>query len=192
MTNFYDSLARLTATELWVSNTVTVNAHGYLYDNASQRTRHTRPDGAYFDLGYDGAGQLTRAWATNSGGTAITTQRYTYGYDAAFNMVKRTNNTTVETFTANNLNQYTAFPDNSTGRDSNGNLTSTTKTSGDSINYTYDDENQLVTLKSDTYTTLTGYRWKIDFVYDGEHQSLGGTVGLLVQRAQARQGGCVS
>lgn len=54
----------------------------------------------------------------------------------------------METFTAKNLNQYTAFPDYSTCRDFNGNLTSNTKTSGDSINYSYDGENRLVMLKT--------------------------------------------
>jgi RHS repeat-associated protein len=167
-TNSYDSLGRLSGTEIWASNSIVVNSHGYIYDGANRRTRHTRPDGAYFELGYDSAGETIRAWATNSSGAAITTQRYTYGYDAVMNLTKRTNNATIETFSVNTLNQYTAFYGNSASHDLNGNLTSTTSSSGYAVNYSYDDENQLTSLSTDTYTTPAGYRWKITFTYDGK------------------------
>lgn len=84
------------------------NDHEYVYNTGNQRTKQTRTDDSHAAYTYDDAGQLHTAYTTNSSGSEITTQRYLYGYDAAWNMVKRTNNTSVTTYTVNNLNQATS------------------------------------------------------------------------------------
>ena len=117
VTNAYDTLARLTRTELRTSGGTILNAHGYQYDLASQRTLLGRTNSAvaswngYVNAVYDAAGQLTHAWTYLPDGTPVTGVQWSYGYDAAQNLSKRTNYTTVETFTVNALNQLTAVPD---------------------------------------------------------------------------------
>jgi hypothetical protein len=125
----YDALARLTRTELRTSAGAILNAHGYQYNLAHQRTLLGRTNSAYptwngyLLAGYDPAGQLTNAWACKPDGTSVTSEKWSYGYDAAQNLAKRTNNTTVETFTVNALNQLTSVLDSTPTYDRRGNLT---------------------------------------------------------------------
>lgn len=101
VTNSYDALARLIRTELRTSAGAILNAHGYAYNPA---------------------GQLTNAWTYLPDGTPVTAQHWSYGYDAAQNLTKRTNYTTVETFTVNALNQLVTVPDGAVQYDWRGNL----------------------------------------------------------------------
>lgn len=94
---------------LWATDTVTVtNRYG-------RRARLTiqQPSGTF---------AVTNAWDAAGrwnvvGGTAGT-------FEVAQNLSKRTNNTTVESFTVNALNQLTAIPDSAPTYDRRGNLTS--------------------------------------------------------------------
>ena len=176
VTNTYDTLARLTRTELRTSGGTILNAHGYQYDLASQRTLLGRTNSAvaswngYVSAGYDAAGQLTNAWTYLPDGTPVASQQWSYGYDAAQNLAKRTNYTTVETFAVNALNQLTAVPDSTPSYDRRGNLTQRYFPAGPQYywTYTYDAENQLVSVATDTYYTYDTYRFKVEFTYDGQ------------------------
>ena len=153
-----------------------MNAHGYQYNLASQRTLLGRTNSAvaswngYVNALYDPAGQLTHAWTYLPDGTPVTGVQWSYGYDAAQNLSKRTNNTTVETFTVNALNQLTAVPDSTPSYDRRGNLTQRYFPAGPQYywTYTYDAENQLASVATDPYYTYDTYRFKVEFTYDGQ------------------------
>ena len=174
VTNTYDALARLTRTELRNSSHAILNAHGYQYDLANQRTLLGRTNSAYPSwngyvlAGYDPAGQLTNAWTYLPDGTPVTAQKWSYGYDPAQNLTKRTNNTTVETFTVNALNQLTVIPDSTPTYDRRGNLTQRAFSGSQMWYYTYDHENQLTRVQTDDYYTPEASRWRVEFVYDGQ------------------------
>ena len=176
VTNNYDALARLTRTQLRTSGNSVRNAHGYQYNLAHQRTLIGRTNSAvsawngYVNAAYDAAGQLTNAWTYLPNGTPVYAERWSYGYDASQNLSKRTNDTTIETFTVNALNQLTSIPDSAPGYDRRGNLTSRTNASNQVWHYTYDAENQLISVATDTSTTAEGSRWKTEFVYDGRNR----------------------
>jgi RHS repeat-associated protein len=164
ITNLWDTTGRLTETKL-VNGGTTFNRHAYVLNAAHQRTKQTRPDSTYVDYTYDDAGQLNTALSYYSGGSSITTEQLKYGYDAAQNLTKRTNNTTVTSYTVNSLNQITADGGASWTHDHNGNRTYQPNGVG-SYNYTYDDENQLVAAQTDTSSTSTGSRGKTLWTYD--------------------------
>ena len=108
VTNAYDSLARLTNTSLKSSSHAVLNAHAYLYNDGNQRTRQTRTGGDYVDYGYDDIGQLKTSSGKEVGGTTNRWQeQLSYAYDAAGNLLHRTNHTLIQTFGVNNLNQLT-------------------------------------------------------------------------------------
>jgi hypothetical protein len=155
ITNDYDSVARLLFTKLNNSSHTTLNSHSYTYNVGNQRTRQTRRDSSYVDYTYDSVGQLTRA--LGSGG--YSTENLGYGYDVAWNLSVRTNNGTPTTFSVNVLDQLTAGPAPSYTYDWNGNLTSEQS----ARTFTYDDENQLVSVSQGTY-------YRTDFVYDGRQR----------------------
>ena len=100
-----------------------------------------------------------------SGGSPITTEQLGYGYDAAQNLTKRTNNATVTTYSVNSLNQVTTDGMLNFGYDGNGNRSSQSS-GGASITYTYDDENQMVQAETDTLYTPSASRWKTMWAYD--------------------------
>lgn len=177
ITNNHDAVARLTRTELRTSAGAILNAHGYQYNLASQRTMLGRTNSAasswngYVNALYDPAGQLTNAWTYLANGTPVTTEKWSYGYDAAQNLAKRTNNTTVETFTVNALNQLTAIPDSTPSYDRRGNLTLRSFSVGQPWvywSYAYDAENQLTSVTTDTAYTPAYNRFKVEFTYDGQ------------------------
>ena len=176
LTNTYDTLARLTRTELRTSGGAILNSHSYLLNAAHQRTLLSRTNSAvaswngYVLAAYDAAGQLTNAWTYQPNGTPVTAEQWSYGYDAAQNLSKRTNYTTVETFTVNALNQLTAVPNSTPTYDRRGNLTQRYFPSGPQYywTYTYDAENQLASVATDTYYTYDTYRFKVEFGYDGQ------------------------
>ncbi|MCC7375420.1 MAG: hypothetical protein IT581_12265, partial [Verrucomicrobiales bacterium] len=151
VTNTFDNRGRTLSTQLRNSSHTVLNSHAYVLD-ALMRTRMTRTDGTFEDYGYDNGAQLRTVTASTGG-----TNSFSYGYDAAQNLVARTNGAAVQTFSANNLNQLTAGPTASYTHDANGNLTG--HSSGNGV-YLYDAENQLVT----AYITNN---WKTDFTYDG-------------------------
>src|SRR5206468_3680061 len=103
--NQYDAIARVTDTALYTSQGL-VNRHGYAYDAAHQRTNQTFRSGNYIEYTYDKIGQLKTAKGWESCGTTARQQeQFAYGYDAAWNLSKPTNNALVQTFTADTKNQ---------------------------------------------------------------------------------------
>jgi RHS repeat-associated protein len=76
-------------------------------NKAYQRTQQTFKDGNYVDYTYDDIGQLLTAKGKEAGGTTRLQEQFSYGYDAAWNLNKRTNNALIQAFNVNNLNQLT-------------------------------------------------------------------------------------
>ncbi len=159
ITNTFDSRARLTDTTLYDNTSTILNRHGYTLNHAHQRTMISRTNYAStaynrkVDYTYDNAGEVRTARAYDGSGTAVAAENFDYGYDAGWNMLKRTNNAAVTSYTINSLNQIS----NGTSHDSNGNLT---YRSAAGQYYDYDDENQLVE------TQVTG-SWQETYTYDG-------------------------
>jgi RHS repeat-associated protein len=106
-----------------------------------------------------------------SGDLKVSGQRWSDGCALVQNLNKRTNNTTVETFTVNALNQLTSIPDSTPAYDRRGNLVSRAASGNipwKELYHTYDHENRLTCVQTDTYYTPESYRFKVEFVYDGQ------------------------
>jgi RHS repeat-associated protein len=91
-----------------------LNSHGYAYDLANERTNQTRVDGSYVNYLYDSIGQITNASGFESGGTVRLNEQFGYSYDAAHNLSIRVDNTLVQTFNVNSLNDLTTVTRNAT------------------------------------------------------------------------------
>ncbi|MBL9166811.1 MAG: RHS repeat-associated core domain-containing protein [Verrucomicrobiales bacterium] len=110
----YDYLNRLLSISSTAGSSV-IASHGYLYNDANQRTRVDLVDGSYWIYEYDKLGQVTsgkRYWAD---GTVVTGQQFDYAFDDIGNRSSTkvggdTNglNQRSATYSANNLNQYTS------------------------------------------------------------------------------------
>ena len=108
ITNTYDMLGRWTGTYQKHSDGTVLNAHEYLYDDASRRTRQTRTGGDRVDYTYDNIGQLKISSGKESGGSPNRmNEQLGYAYDAAGNLNYRTNDALVQTFNVNNQNEIT-------------------------------------------------------------------------------------
>lgn len=164
ITNTYDNMLRLTGTLLNNSSHTTLDKMDYLYNTNSQRIRLTRTDGSYYTNTYDNIGQLRTADST------VASEDRNYGYDAAWNLNKRTNNATVYTFSVDEKNQLTNGPTGLNQYDYNGNMTSRIydPTGPKIYYYEYDAENQLKAVYTDNYNTIAANRWKTEFTYDGK------------------------
>jgi RHS repeat-associated protein len=109
ITNLFDTVARLTSTALKTSSDATLNSHAYTYNTGNERTNQTRTDGSFVNYTYDHLGQLIQAQGKESGGTTNRLhERFGYGYDAAGNLTKRTNDAFVQTFTPDPLNRLSS------------------------------------------------------------------------------------
>jgi len=71
------------------------------------KTRPARADSSLVDYTYDGMGRLITAKGKDGGTTNRLQEQLGYGYDAAGNLSKRTNNALIQTFNVNNLNELT-------------------------------------------------------------------------------------
>ena len=158
ITNTFDSLARVIDTSVMTNSSGTFfNRHGYAYNHAHQRTTISRTNSnatgwnGYSTITYDDAGEVRTVSGFDASGASVPADNFAYGYDAGWNMLKRTNNVTVSTYTPNVLNQASGSYDN------NGNRTSGTET------YTYDAENQLVSVEQAS-------SWKLEYTYDGRQR----------------------
>ena len=106
ITNRYDSVARLLSTKLLNSGATVLDSQSYAYNQASQRTAETNTPGDFRNYTYDNEGELTSAVGKEAGGlTNRWQEQLDYGYDAAGNLNYRTNNTYIQTFNVNNLNE---------------------------------------------------------------------------------------
>lgn len=107
--NDYDDLGRLLWTVLCKANWTVLNSHAYQYNQGHQRTKQTFTAGNYVDYTYDNIGQLKTARGKEADGTARLHEQFGYAYDAAWNLNYRTNNSLVQTFNVNRLNQLTTI-----------------------------------------------------------------------------------
>ncbi|MEI7731569.1 MAG: glycohydrolase toxin TNT-related protein [Verrucomicrobiota bacterium] len=107
ITNAFDYLARLTNTAL-IGTAGVLNAHGYEYNDASQRKSTVRADGRRVDFTYDYLGQLKTAIGKEADDTVRLHEQFGYAYDLAGNLNYRTNNALVQTFNVDGLNQLTS------------------------------------------------------------------------------------
>ena len=164
ITNTFDTVGRQQTTILKNSGGTVLNSHSYVVNKAAQRTKQTRTDGSYVNYTYDNAGELRTGLTFTSGNAAIAAENYQFGYDTAQNLANRTNNTTVNSYPVNNLNQATADGGYTYTHDNNGNRTGKLQTG--SVFYTYDDENQLTSAATDTTSWPMATRWKTDWTYD--------------------------
>jgi len=106
VTNAYDDLGRLLSTRLEDATGAVLNAHGYQYDAADQRTHQTLTAGNRWEYDYDGLGQLRAAVGRETNGTTRVHEQLAYGYDPAGNLTNRANNALVQNFTiTNSLNE---------------------------------------------------------------------------------------
>jgi len=167
ITNAYDSVGRVTSTQLRTSAASVLNQHEYLYNAAGQRTVGTYTNASMsawnprFGYSHDNAGQLVTAWTTNSSGVQVAAECWGYLYDPAQNLNQRTNNasgSSISTFTVNTLNQQTVALENAQTFDRRGNLTGYSNRT-----LTYDAENQLI-----QYEISAAYRTV--FAYDGRRR----------------------
>jgi RHS repeat-associated protein len=165
ITNAFDNVGRLTMTRLRSGGGTTLNTHSYVNNQGHQRTRQTRTDGSYADYTYDNIGQLKTAIGTGE----HSTENLGYVYDAAWNLTTRTNYGTSQAFAVNVKNELTSAVGLNCTYDANGNLVSRVYDSnGPKVYYyVYDDENQLIEMRTDTYYTSAANRFKTEWVYDG-------------------------
>jgi RHS repeat-associated protein len=167
ITNYYDSVARLTQTLLNNSANTTLDAAKYGYNQASQRTAFTNAVGTNVLYYYDNIGQLKVADSSDN------TEDRGYAYDAAWNLNYLTNNGLATEFDVDNKNELLAVVARETlTYDANGNLSTGTGTQvgvGTNWVYVWDDENRLVQwfyYQNGIANKTTG-DLRIDFSYDG-------------------------
>ena len=120
---------------------------------------------AEYESAYDNIGQLKSAIGT--GGES--TENLGYAYDAAWNLSTRTNYGVSQAFAVNVKNELTNAVGLASRYDANGNLTNRVydATGPKTYVYLYDDENQLIEMRTDTSATPTGSRWRTAWAYDG-------------------------
>jgi RHS repeat-associated protein len=111
ITNAYDPVARLTGTYLTRGTDHHVlDGYTYAYDLLGQRTNVLRDYGlmnSSASAGYDALGELASWTAQEANGAPRLNEQLGYGYDAAGNLLQRTNNALVQSFGLNSLNELT-------------------------------------------------------------------------------------
>lgn len=108
ITNSYDSVARQTLAELMNSFGTDLDSYSYGYNLAGERTNVLRTAGDHVSYAYDGMGELKSAFGKESDGANRWQEQMGYAYDAAGNLNFRTNNTLLQNFQVNSLNEFTA------------------------------------------------------------------------------------
>jgi YD repeat-containing protein len=100
----YDDAGQLLTTALKNGGTV-LDSYAYAYDANGRRISVQRADNSLVNYGYDNIGQLTGAVGLESGGVIPRgNENFGYQYDPAGNLMVRTNNTLLQTFTPDNAN----------------------------------------------------------------------------------------
>jgi RHS repeat-associated protein len=108
ITNTYDNNARMLGTYLYNSSASDLDASVYTYNVGNQRTSVERSGENYANYTYDPIGQVIGDQAyEESGSVARVNEQLRYGFDPAGNLANRTNNTLVENFQVNALNELT-------------------------------------------------------------------------------------
>ncbi len=109
ITNTFDSNGRMTGTYLYNSSASALDSSVYTYNAGNQRTAVTRTGENTANYTYDAIGQVIADQATEvSGGAARVNEQLHYAFDPAGNLNYRTNNTLIENFQVNALNELTA------------------------------------------------------------------------------------
>lgn len=110
ITNSYDSLARLTETALNDRWGHALDAYSYIPDTLGLRTNIVRNLGlssSTVTAGFDSIGQLISWNAKETGGASRLNEQLGWAYDAAHNLLRRTNNLLLQTFTVDAANELT-------------------------------------------------------------------------------------
>ncbi len=146
-----------------------LNQQLYQYNGGGHRGQQTRTDNGYTTCEYYDDAQLTSLMRYTEGGTPIAAEQLGFGYDGGWNLNYRSVNGTPTADTVNNFNLATGIGGLSASYDANGNRTSEVYDANDPKTYTYtgDDENQWLSVVTDTYHKPAASRWKSEFPYDG-------------------------
>ena len=160
ITNVYDTGGRLTGTYLRNNAGTILNQHVYLYNGYGQRQRQSLTDNSYTTYAYDNDAQLSSSLGYTSGGSPVAAEQLTFVYDPGWNMTNRSVNGAPTTYTVNDLNQATGIAGLTANYDANGNRISQVYDANGpkTYTYTYDDENQLLSVATDTYYTPAASR----------------------------------
>jgi RHS repeat-associated protein len=151
ITNSFDSVARLTGTWLLNSHGSNLDSYAYAYNQASERTGVTRTAGDFVNYTYDNAGELKTAIGKEAGSVTNRWQeQFGYAYDAAGNLNWRTNNTLLQQFNVNTLNELSNAV-------STGSLTVAGSTTSPATNVTVN--TALAVLYGDTSFASTNQPW---------------------------------
>lgn len=109
ITNTYDNNGRLLGT--WLTNGAGSNFDSsvYAYNVGNQRTSLTRTGENSASYTYDAIGEIIADKASEvSGGASRVNEQLNYAFDAVGNLSYRTNNTLIENFQVNSLNELAA------------------------------------------------------------------------------------
>jgi RHS repeat-associated protein len=108
ITNTYDNNARMLGTWLYNSSASALDSSIYTYNVANQRTTLERTGENTADFTYDSTGQVIADQAYEvSGGASRLNEQLHYAFDPVGNLNYRTNNTLIENFVVNSLNELT-------------------------------------------------------------------------------------
>ncbi len=95
------------------ANGAVVTSHGYTYDNLNRRTQATLEDGSRWKYSYNPRNELTGAGRYWLDWSPVTGQQYGYAFDNIGNRTSASSGSTghlrATSYTANNLNEYTAI-----------------------------------------------------------------------------------
>jgi RHS repeat-associated protein len=108
ITNTFDAMGRLKSTELVNQWGLVLEGSGYDYEQSGLKTNLVRERGLTTNrvaYAYDKIGQLTAAVGRETNGAARLNENSSYGYDGTGNLAYRTNNTLIQTFNNDSLNQ---------------------------------------------------------------------------------------
>jgi RHS repeat-associated protein len=134
----YNNLNRLTSRINRLTSGPVVSSFAYTYDNVGNRKTMTTLEGTH-SYNYDNIYQIKDVDYPS----AYPFPDIYYDYDSVGNRTQLSGGT-IESYSSNNLNQYTYVNSNPYSYDGNGNLTSVIASpSGEAISYTYDYENRL-------------------------------------------------
>ena len=151
ITNIYDSSARITGTYLRNSSDANLDTEDYVYNRGNQRTQQVFTAGNYVNYTYDSIGELKTALGKEAGGVTNRMQeQFGYIYDAVGNLNYRTNNTLLQQFNVNGLNELTTVTNG-------GKLTVAGATTGHATSVTVNSVNAI--LYADTTFASTNQSW---------------------------------
>jgi hypothetical protein len=144
----------MTAIENHTGGTTLLSSYAYTYDALGRRDNRTQ-SGSAITTSTDDFTYNTRSEVTSSTNSIETAAKWnpTYSFDQIGNRVWSTGISPVSSYTANELNQYTAIDSNTPVHDLDGNLLSDS-----TWTYIWNNENRLSSATDGTVT--------IDFVYD--------------------------